>query len=266
MVYAQSIGPFNGLFGWIEKKLAFDALRRANIVTLRESSSLQIYPYKNVRLTAETVFLQPVIKLDHISMSDFFSRDNDKIVVGVTIHHIYYKHFFAKDVYIKLMSGIFNAIIQNYKSNILIIPMEDIYGSHGGDRSIAREIINHVNEKERIKIIEEDFTSMETANIISQTDVFIGTKTHSIVYALKTGAPLISISYQQKSSEFMRQFCVEDYSIDMGKLSINGFMNIFEKLILERNDIKKKLKKKYCAVKEMAEKNNILLRSLLENE
>jgi colanic acid/amylovoran biosynthesis protein len=265
MAYAQSIGPFDGFTGWVEKKLSFYVLRRADIVTFRESSSMRLYPYKNACLTAEAVFLQPIVKLDYVFIDDYFHKQNDEIIVGVTIHHIYYKHYFEREEYVKIMAGIFNKILRDYKSEILIISMEDSYLNNGGDRIIAKEMVNFVNEKERVKIVDKDLTSMEIANIISQVDVFIGTKTHSIVYALKTGTPVLSISYQKKSTEFMKQFCIEDYAIDMGKLSVSEFMNIFNKLMQERNAIKNILLQQYLAVKKSAAKNNILLKNLLEN-
>ena len=109
-------------------------------------------------------------------------------------------------------------------------------------------------------------TLFRSAAIIAKTDIFIGTKTHSIVYGLKSFVPTISISYQQKSNEFMKMFNVLNNAIDLKDLNTEKFMKIFND-VLEKQDFYSNIQKKsYSKVKQLVEENNKYLLSLFDNE
>ena len=264
MVYAQTVGPYKGCAGKIERILANRVLSKCDCVTLRESNSLAEYNKKNCEVTAETVFMAPVPVDDRIRIEDFIECGEADFIEGVTIHHIYFKHYFSKEVYVKLMANIFDAILAEFNCKVLVIPMEDKSFSEG-DRKIAREMINEVKHRERIRVIDGDLNSIETANLIAKVDVFIGTKTHSVVYGLKSFTPTLSISYQQKSTEFMKMFGVERYAIPMSQLSVDVLMPLFRELLERRMDVRCELEKKYRLVKEKVKRNNELLYKLLND-
>ena len=264
MVYAQTVGPYKGCAGRIERFLANRVLSRCDCVTLRESNSLTEYNRKNCEVTAETVFMNPVPEDDRIRVEDFIERGDADFIVGVTIHHIYYKHYFSKEAYVRLMADIFDAILTEFNCKVLVIPMEDKSFSEG-DRKIAREMINEVRHRGRIRVIDGDLNSVETANLIAKVDVFIGTKTHSVVYGLKSFTPTLSISYQQKSTEFMKMFGMERYAVPMGRLSVDVLMPLFRELLERRADVRRELEKIYGAVKEKVKRNNELLYKLLND-
>lgn len=262
MVYSQTIGPYSkSITGQIEKAMANRVLSRTNKVTLREEDSLKCYNQSNASVTAETVFLEPIIKLN-VNINKYIPENNPQFIVGCTIHHIYYKHYYSKEKYIKLMVSIFNAILSKYDCHLIIIPMEDKYKT-GGDRPIIQEMMNMVGSKERISMVTDDLNSMETANLISQSDIFIGTKTHSIVYGLKTATPTLSISYQAKSTEFMKLFSMEHFAIPMAKLNNNNFIDLFDELYLNRAKLKKQMQDMSFIVEKKAEKNNTILNELV---
>jgi colanic acid/amylovoran biosynthesis protein len=262
MVYAQTVGPYhNNRIGKIEKQMANRVLKKANVVTLREADSLRNYSYTNAQVTAEAVFLKPVEKLD-LNLEAYLPEKKIDFVVGVTIHHIYYKYYFTKDVYVELMADIFNAILEKYNCHILLIPMEDKYKT-GGDRPIIKEMLAKVDKRNGISMVTEDLTPLETANVISLSDIFIGTKTHSIVYGLKTFTPTLGISYQEKSTEFMKMFNMEKFTIRMESLNVDDVMDIFSNIYKNREEIRKSMQEIYPKIVQKAEINNVLLNNLV---
>jgi len=225
MIYAETVGPFFGKFGSITKKITDFVIKNTDIVTLREEDSTQYCKgYKNVYVTAETVFALPTNKdiAKDLRQLEELKKQNE-VLVGVTIHHIYYKHFFTKEDYVNLMSNIFNEIIEKFNCNILIIPMEASY-HNGGDRPIANEMKDLSRNSLKIHILDGDLDPLMTSSVIANTDIFIGTKTHSIVYGLKSIVPTVSISYQQKSTEFMKMFQVEENAIDLKGLNLKEYI------------------------------------------
>ena len=264
MVYSHTVGPYKDNFvGKLERRMGNRVLKKTDLVTLRESDSLRNYSGENVKVTAETVFIEPVL-WGETDISKYIPQYAGETVVGITIHHIYYKHYFNKEHYVDLMVGIFDAILAKYDCCLLMIPMEDNYKA-GGDRPIIKEMMLKVNTKyrERINMVTDDLSSTATANVISRCDLFVGTKTHSIVYGLKTATPTLSISYQEKSTEFMKMFGMEENAIPMENLNQADFMSIFDRIYYNRKEIKQTLQKIYPLVKEKAENNNVLLKSLI---
>lgn len=265
MVYSQTVGPYNnGIIGKLERILADRVLKRADLVTLRENDSLKNYFGKNVVVTAETVFIVPVPFIE-MNIAKYIPQYAGEPIIGITIHHIYYKHYFSKEEYVKLMAEILDAILSQYDCRILMIPMEDNCKA-GGDRPIIKEMMWMVKAecRNRISMVTDDLSSPETANIISRCTVFVGTKTHSIVYGLKTATPTLSISYQEKSTEFMKMFGLEENAIAMSKLNQTDFMAIFNRIYLNKEAIRNKLQSTYSQVRKKAEYNNVLLNQLLD--
>lgn len=265
MIYAQTIGPFFGVFKLPVLAMTAFILRNVDAVTLREKGGLTYCNnVKRIELTAETVFaLDTEISLAQNVKGLQSVRDNGEILVGVTIHHIYYKYFFSKDRYVSIMAEIFQRIVDGYNATILIIPMEEaVHG--GGDRPLAREMIDRSGREKSVSILEGDLLSHVTAAVIASTDVFIGTKTHSVVYGLKSGVPTISISYQDKSNEFMQMFGVRENAINLKDITPDDFMQIFKRVFESLEFYRQKQQNALSRVKLLAEKNNHILLSLIK--
>jgi len=263
MIYSQTVGPFFGKFGTITQKIADYVIKSTDIVTLRENDSTQYCKgYPNVHVTAETVFALPTDKLKAENLTQLKElRQENKLLIGVTIHHIYFKHFFSRKDYITLMSNIFDKIIEQIDCTILIIPMEASYHK-GGDRPIANEMRKISKNSERIHILDGDLDPLMTSSVIANTDLFIGTKTHSIVYGLKSIVPTVSISYQQKSTEFMKMFNVEENAVDLDGLTLQAFTNIFKRVYENQKKYADTQRDAYKKVKEQSLENNRYLLSL----
>lgn len=145
--------------------------------------------------------------------------------------------------------------------HILIIPMEE--SCHGGgDRPLALEIRARRRQPESVHVLADDYDPLSTAAVIASTDVFVGTKTHSIVYGLKAGVPTISISYQEKSNEFMRLFDVAHNAINLSDLNAVEFMKIFDRLMHNLADTRRRQQERLAQLRAKAMENNRLLLGL----
>ena len=267
MIYAQTVGPFFGIFKWPVRAMTGFVLRNVDLVTLREKGGLQYcHGVRNLQQTAEIVFAASTDETLAQSVEGIkIARKDNRLLVGVTIHHLYYKHFFNREQYRDIMAEIFRRIIDGYNATILIVPMEEaVHG--GGDRPLAKEMIEQSARESDIFVLEGELSPSVTAAVIAATDLFIGTKTHSIVYGLKGGVPTISISYQDKSNEFMAMFGLRENAIDMKDLDADSFMVIFDRVFNSLSSYRHKQIQALERVKSLAESNNQLLIDLLLHE
>ena len=69
------------------------------------------------------------------------------------------------------------------------------------------------------KIVEGFPGTIEHINAMAQCRIFVGHKTHSVVFALVAGTPLIAIAYHKKTEDFMAAFGLSEYCIPGGQLS-----------------------------------------------
>jgi colanic acid/amylovoran biosynthesis protein len=263
MIYAQTIGPFFGIRGLLTRVLTRLILPKVDVITIREKSSLASCRHlTRARLTAECVFALTTDTTLAGSIPQLITlRQSGRPLVGITIHHLYFRRFFSHSQYVSLMSDILGRIATEYDSNILIIPMEE--SCHGGgDRPLALEIRARCSRPESVHVLADDHDPLSTAAVIASTDVFVGTKTHSIVYGLKAGVPTISISYQEKSNEFMRLFDVAHNAINLSDLNAGEFMKIFDRLMHNLADTRHRQQERLAQVRAMAMENNRLLLGL----
>jgi len=133
-------------------------------------------------------------------------------VLGIAIYCTQYRTPQRKDVYQNCIAGICNHAIKNGYS-IRFFPME-IKGSGPDDRPFIHEIINKIEDKEKCYVYEKDLETERHMKEVSKCSLFLGHKTHSTIFALATGTPLLALAYHPKTREFLKQFNLEQNVID----------------------------------------------------
>ena len=76
----------------------------------------------------------------------------------------------------------------------------------------------------------EDLATPDHLKKVAQCQYFIGHKTHSTIFALLSGTPLIGICYHPKTKAFMKQFGVERFAIDDSCLSFSMLKSLWEEI------------------------------------
>jgi len=263
MIYAETIGPFLGHLGPITRAMTHFILKRVDIVTVREKASLAYCDsLANVHLTGEIVFALETDLGLAIRIPDLNRMScRGGLRVGLTIHHLYFRHFFSLEEYVTRMARILDRIGAEFGAEILIIPMEDCR-YNGGDRPVAQRILKALRNPQHCRILEGDWGPLATAALIGNMDVCICTKTHSIVFALKAGVPTIAIAYQQKSREFMEALGVQSHAIDLRDLDADRFIAIFRTVVESRAQIRATQESALEKVRCRALENNRLLMTL----
>ncbi|MDZ4255617.1 MAG: polysaccharide pyruvyl transferase family protein, partial [Sulfuritalea sp.] len=81
------------------------------------------------------------------------------------------------------------------------------------DLAVAKIIFELANDP-NVLLIDEDLSPVELKAIIANADFHIGARYHSIVAALSSGVPAISISWHPKYRDLMRSYGMEDYVLE----------------------------------------------------
>ena len=70
--------------------------------------------------------------------------------------------------------------------------------------------------------------------------MFVGHKTHSVVFSLVAATPLLAIAYHQKTTDFMAQYGLSDFCIDEEEITEQRLVEIFDRMQPQLEDISQK--------------------------
>jgi polysaccharide pyruvyl transferase WcaK-like protein len=126
------------------------------------------------------------------------------------------------------------------------------------------EIHQKMKNKDRAKIIRGMYSPQEILGVVGQMDMMIGMRLHSLIFAARMNVPVVGLSYDTKTSEFLRMIGQDRWSCDYKNININNvFQNIYH-VWINRDDIKRDLDVKVNELQIKSRYNAELARELLE--
>ena len=225
LLWSQSIGTFK-FMSPLSKPMIQKILSDSDKIFIRDEASqdeiekLEVST-KHVFKTRESVFgLYDVVK-SRIAPS---KRD---AILGVSVWTGNKQNPNAWDNYVRCFADLINYAIEtgDYKQ-IRFFPME----LQGSDRSCIEDIIKLVHKKELCKITDDFPGTEEHINLISQCRMYVGHKTHSQIFSLVAGTPLLAIAYHKKTEDFMAQFSLEKCCVVDTQLSSEKLIEVFNQI------------------------------------
>lgn len=268
IIIGQTVGPFFGFSRKITERLTLFAYNHAEYISTRDFNSIETLSSiginrNKINKTNEIVYLFPKDMLNNYEIKLNFN--NNKKTLGITIHHLYYKRFMSKNEYISHLKKFVDYVKDKYDLNIVFIPMEKERNGKS-DHILINEVIISLNNKNNVKLIDLPFDPRYTLNILSKLDFLYATKTHSVIYGLLMKVPTIAIAYAEKTMDFMKDFGLEKYCVYLSGIDTNNCLSMFDDLVNNENEIKKKISDRFEIIKKEAFNNINVIYDLLRNE
>lgn len=225
LLWSQSIGTFK-FVSPSNKLMIQKILSGSEKVFIRDEASIDEIEKlevstKHVSKTRESVFgLYDVVK-------ERIAPGKREPMMGVSVWTGNKQNPQAWEDYVLCFAQLINYAIETggYKK-IRFFPME----LQGSDRSCIEDIIKYVQQKELCHIVEDFPGTEEHINLISQCRIYVGHKTHSQIFSLVAGTPLLAIAYHKKTEDFMAQFGLEKYCIVDTELGSEKLIEIFNQI------------------------------------
>ncbi len=281
MFYAGSIPKPPQRFRWIFSKAFKIALSKVDVITLRENVSvnnLKEIGLRNNRIvvTADPAFLLKPASDDCINKIitmegiEHFSKP----LIGVTISKVRGLLAFpeinnpelAYDMHLEMMAQFIDKIIIKLNASIIFIPHSIGLGDELDDRITAKKILNKCQNKERIKIIFNEYGPAELKGLIGQFDLLIGERLHSAIAALTMGVPAIAISYSSDQRLGMIRMLGQDNAICYVEgMDCDTLLSKIDYIWPRREKIANELRLQSKDIKQRARLNGVKLKEFLEN-
>ncbi|WAA09693.1 polysaccharide pyruvyl transferase CsaB [Fervidibacillus albus] len=186
-IYAQGIGPVSRKFN---KWLVRNTLQRATEITVRDERSLQLLKEMGVNRDI-TVVPDPVLSLDAQSFSCNWLKN---IQISFPFVTVAIRDWPSKFDFKKEIAASLDAIVKKGYS-VVFVPM------HENVDEQASEDVAHLM-KEKSVVAPGDLSIEEKIALIGESDLLIGSRLHSLIFATITYTPFLALSYDPKIDAF----------------------------------------------------------------
>jgi len=206
-VIAHSPEPFNDL---LTKALMMIAFKLADRVTVRDKFSKNVLIIsgvsKKVSIEEDLAFkLRPSNFSISLKVLALHGVDTShKPIVGVNLRTLSPE---VRKRVVEAVSKILDWLIENCNAKAVFVPFG--YGSiperfFDNDFIVANELRNQLRNANKLKIIDIELKPQVILGMFRFFDIFIGMRFHSIIFSIITRIPTVSIVYDTKSLELLK--------------------------------------------------------------
>jgi len=265
VVIGQSLGPFFGFFRYFTVLLTRYVVSRASYVSVRDEASFNRLRRNGIDTdgiakTSEIVFMFPLKDIKDYEMELDINRDNPTL--GITIHHLYYKRWMSTEDYVNRVSSFIDMVKRKFNYNVLFISMEK-ERKKKSDVPLIKSIISELEDSDGVSIAQSpNIDPRYTLNLIQKIDYLYATKTHSVAFGLLSAIPTLAISYDQKTRDFMKEFDLESYCINLKDFTSEKGFDTFSEIVRNSESIKNDIISNLDTVRELAKRNVRILNEL----
>jgi polysaccharide pyruvyl transferase WcaK-like protein len=141
-------------------------------------------------------------------------------ILGITVYHA---TEVDREAYLEILAAVArHAIDRGYR--VRLFPME----IGGGDAEMLQEIVQRSGCPEACSILNPRQETSEQLRAVAECRVFVGHKTHSVIFALSAAVPIVAIAYHRKTHDFMEQFGLAEHCLDDADLTVKTLIEQFD--------------------------------------
>lgn len=244
VLHSMSIGPFSTSF---QNFISAIVLRHVDFTLLRESISASILDKFKIKLskymlTSDAAFLfTNEIKSKEKSYK-LPSGNKSKKRVGLTV-----RKWLApaeQENYEKAMAEFADYLLVKQDAVVVFIPQGTNDRFDDDDRDIAKKVQSKmINSQHRNLIVILDKPDHhQVKQLYSKMDYLVGTRFHSVIFALISYVPCIAVEYEHKTRGIMADLSLEKWVLKMNSVNSNLLISKFKDLVKSRKSYVKHLR------------------------
>ncbi len=280
VVYGGSIGEFTRPFGFLRSVLRL-ALSKLDLVTLREPISYQRVKSiglqnRRICVTGDPAFLLRPATPERIKeiLTKEGIRKGSNHLIGVTVtrekaslafpqlknpDRSYVKH-------VQVFAEAIDNLLAKLDAVVIFVPHCIGLGDKLDDRIVAKDIFQRCQNKERVKVITNEYDAAELKGLMGQFDLFVGERLHSVINAMSMGVPSIVISNSSDQRlDIIRMLGQDNAICFVENLDAGALLLKIDDIWSKKERIREELKSQTEIMMERAMLNGKLLKELLDS-
>ena len=255
MLYANGIGP---IIKENNRKKAAKILNEVDIITLRDDKSDEELKSLGVTKPKVIITADPAFTIDtDITQSGKFFTNIAGVPQGTRICIVSIRNWKNSSPYFTSdLAKLCDYMVEKHGIYPLFVPMQ-----YPEDTEISKTVMDSM--KHPSYIINRELSVPEMFSVLSEADVLIGMRLHSLIYATTLAIPSMPICYDPKISAFMESLNQPD-RIDVECFDYTKAESLLNTIILEKDKRREDLKKTNAILRKTAEENAEYAINLLE--
>ena len=276
MIYGPSMGPFESRWRNIIRRYI---LNKVEVISLRDHISEKYLKglnlsYPLVYLTTDSAF-QNITSVNNVRAKEIMiaekiidsqKESNNKFLVGITPTGAEWNYRNIvnsqkeQEKYNQIIAKALNYLINKFDATIVFFPQ--LYGN-SDDIPLINDIIKLVDRKDNVRILSKKWDSDVQQAVISQMELFIGNRYHSVIFALKGKVPTVCLAYEHKSVGIMHAAKMDKFVITVSDLTYEDLIDKIKQAWNQKEEIKEILKLQMEIIRKHSLMNSILVMALI---
>jgi polysaccharide pyruvyl transferase CsaB len=264
ILYGVGVGP---LFSQEAKDLTKFSFEAASVRTVRDQVSkdlLNSLGVEDITITADPAFLLSADTDRGKKILQEHGVYTDRLVLGVCV-----RPWESTEPGVDWKAEIARAldeIAEEKDVSVIFIPFQSQPNyPNVDDVGISKEIIRQMEHKSISTLIEGEYNPHEIAGVISQCDLVIGMRLHSLIFAARNKVPFVAIQYDPKISGVLEQLELTSYSSTVDQVNHTTLVGKINKILSESLLIKNHLIERVGGIIKQAEENTRLAADCIAN-
>jgi polysaccharide pyruvyl transferase CsaB len=265
VLYSAGVGPLLTDEG---KEMTRSTADLCELITVRDIQSkewlvsLGIQPDR-IHVGSDPAFNLPI---DHSFGKEYFAKLESKIgqlVIGVSIRP--WEISISNQAWQQVVAEALDEIIRDLDATLLFLPFQrdETNDPLIDDYAASLALIEMMDQKDKVLILSDHVTPSQLAGVISQCDLLVGMRLHSLIFATMAGVAFVAIAYDPKIQQFVKELEVSAYAVPIGGMNKALLSSLIDRAWQNRLEIKTKLsnffKKQAAAQQDTARKALALL-------
>jgi colanic acid/amylovoran biosynthesis protein len=238
VLFSQSVGPFSHAIERTMLKLVLNT--SGALLLVREDQSLALLRDLGVRKTVRSVDAGFLFESDHdIDLRGQLGLEPTQFLVGVTVRQ-WLDHAEQKR-YQDACAQMIDYLIERYDAHVVFIPQVTAALIGDDDRTASRAVLNAVQRQDCVHLMEDNFDHHQVKDMYANLDLVVGTRFHSVIFALTSYVPAIAIEYEHKTSGIMADLGLGQWVIKMQNVTGPRLIALIDDIIAQSDDYRAQL-------------------------
>lgn len=232
VLYPQSIGPLGNP---AQERLVRHTLDRAALVLVREDVSMEVLRRLRVRApvarAVDGAFALPAaVRPRHSGQAS--SSNGDRPLFGITVRAWLDRG--RQSAYERGVAGLADHLVST-GSRVVFIPQVSSTHHHDDDREVATRVRSLMRATDGADVVTDDLDYLAVKELCGSVDYMVGTRFHSVIFALCAHVPAIAIEYEHKTSGIMRELGLERWVIAIEDVTTPRLVALVGELVAARD-------------------------------
>ncbi|WP_164842384.1 polysaccharide pyruvyl transferase family protein [Actinoplanes solisilvae] len=260
VLYPQSIGPFPTR---PQRWMAQRVLRETDLVIVRENISQEILAglgvTGNVLRSVDSGFA--FAAEGTVDLRARLRVRPGRPLVGVTVRE--WLDPAGQERYERAVAGAADAAVEEFGATVVFVPQVTSERQDDDDRTCGRRVADRMRHP--ATVLDESYDHRTIKALYAGLDLLVGTRFHSVIFAMTALVPVLAIEYEHKTTGIMRDLGLDEWVHDIATVDRDTLVASLRDLFARRDEVVAQLAERMPGYQARAARTKLALPGVAEH-